>query len=65
VLPAGRAEIQCGYRDPDRGDGLGRFQVVAADGPTSLAVRGLLIGGVASLLSGLAWFAVRFRRHAT
>lgn len=65
VLPAGRAEIQCGYRDPGRGSGLGRFQVVAADGPTSYAVIGLLVGGGTSLAIGLGWFFLRFRRQST
>ena len=65
VLPAGRAEIQCGYRSPDRGEGLGRFQVVAADGPTSIAVIGLLIGGGASLALGVGWFLYRFRKAST
>jgi len=64
-LPAGRAEIQCGDREPDRGDGLGRFQVVAANGPTSFAVTGLLIGGGASLAVGFGWFFYRFRRQST
>lgn len=65
VLPAGRAEIQCGDRAPDRGEGLGRFQVVAADGPTSYAVIGLLIGGSVSLAIGLGWFVLRYRRQST
>lgn len=65
VLPAGRAEVQCGYRDPDRGDGLGRFQVVADDGPVTLAVTGLLVGGGISLAAGLGWLALRFGRHRT
>ena len=62
-LPAGRSEIRCGNREPDKGAGLGRFQVVDADGPVSLAVTGLIGGGAASLLAGIGWFLLRFRRH--
>ena len=64
-VPAGRTEIQCGYREVSRGGGLGRFQVVAANGPTSYAVIGLLVGGSISLAVGLGWYFYRFRRQST
>lgn len=62
-LPAGRTEIRCGNREVARGAGLGRFQVVDADGPVTVAITGLLGAGAASLLGGIAWFIIRFRRH--
>lgn len=61
---AGTTEVTCGRFAPDRGDGLGRFQVVAADGPVSLAVTALFAAGGAGLAVAIGWGLLAFRRAA-
>jgi hypothetical protein len=65
-IKAGRAEVTCGNSRPTGGEGLGRFQVVEADG---LLTRGVTIAlgiGAACLLGGLLWLAgVVLRRRRT
>lgn len=62
---AGTTEVTCGRLAPDRGDGLGRFQVVAADGPVSLAVTALFVAGGASLAVAIGWGLLALRRATT
>lgn len=62
---AGPTEVSCGRFAPDRGEGLGRFQVVPADGPVSLAVTALVVVGVASLAAAVGWWLLALRRADT
>lgn len=58
----GTTTVRCGRQRPDGGAGLGRFQVVDADGPLSVAGWGLLGGGFGLGLVGAAWWALRSQR---
>lgn len=57
---AGPTSVRCGYvTSPETGGG--RMQVVAANGPVSLAATLLLAGGVAAIIGAIGWFVARFR----
>ncbi|MGV3758323.1 MAG: hypothetical protein ACO1PW_02115 [Actinomycetota bacterium] len=58
----GTTSVRCGRQRPDGGAGLGRFQVVDAGGPVSIAGWGLLGGGLGLGLAGAAWWALRSQR---
>ncbi|MEZ5140534.1 MAG: hypothetical protein R2702_04090 [Acidimicrobiales bacterium] len=52
---AGTTTVQCGFDfAPERGSG--RFQVVRADGPITIATIVLLVLGVAALVVSIGWF---------
>lgn len=60
---AGRTEVRCGSK-PSARDTPGRFQIVAARGPVTLATYALFAAGGTALVAAIGWFAWRVRAAA-